>query len=239
MISGVRNIVAHEPAREVWKYLRLFLSVDSTTEKLRQIHKVPEGQHQANLRKQAKQIGYCLKQAEEYFQASEGVDLATRPLLLYYGCVSLSQALVLLKKDGTFSLDASRRSGKHNHHGLDLKRGLAETAVKAEKVEDFFSTIRCICHRNSQEEPVGHFPVVYGCLEPSAFVVQAQIYEQGRNTYMERDWPCNCADLQPLERIAERSFNCWEILKCLPDLTVACTNFAFVRQLRPARSHKR
>jgi hypothetical protein len=72
MITGVRDIVAHEPAREVWKYLRLFLSVDSTVEKLRRIHKVPEGQHEANLKKQAKQIGYCLRQAEEILSSIRG-----------------------------------------------------------------------------------------------------------------------------------------------------------------------
>jgi hypothetical protein len=98
--------------REVWKYLRLFLNVDGTVVKISEMHKVPKGEHEANLKKQGKQIGYCLRQGEEYFQASEGVDLATRPLLLYYGCVSLSQALVLVKKDGTFSLDANRRSGR-------------------------------------------------------------------------------------------------------------------------------
>jgi YaaC-like protein len=76
--------------------------------KISEMHKVPKGEHEANLKKQGKQIGYCLRQGEEYFQASEGVDLATRPLLLYYGCVSLSQ----VKKDGTFSLDANRRSGR-------------------------------------------------------------------------------------------------------------------------------
>jgi YaaC-like Protein len=35
---------------------------------------------------------------------------------------------------------------------------------------------------------------------------------------MERGWPCNCADLQPIAKIVERSFNCWEILRSLPDL---------------------
>jgi hypothetical protein len=215
---GVRDIVAHDPEREVWKYLRLFLSLDSTVEQLRKIHKVAEGCQQANLRKQARQIGYCVRQAEEYFHAAEEVDLATQPLLLYYGCVSLSQALVLLKKDGTFSLDASRKSGKHSHHGLDLERGLVESAVRAEKVQEFFSTIRCRLHRNPRNEPAGHFPVFYSCLDPAAFIVHAEIYDQGRETFMERDWPCNCADLQPLDSFAERDFNCWEILRSLPDL---------------------
>jgi YaaC-like protein len=218
MITDVKDIVSHDPSREVWKYLRLFSDIDRTVKKLRQIHKVPEGRHEANLRKQARQIGYCLRQAEEYFQASERVELATRPLLLYYGCVSLSQALVLIKRDGTFSLDASRKAGKHNHHGLDLETGRAEGAAKARTLEDFFSTIRCKCHTNTRGEPAGHFPIVYSCLEPSAFIVHAELHDWGRSSYMERDFPCNCADLQPLEKVASQQFSCWELLRSLPDL---------------------
>ncbi len=218
MITGVRDVVSHDPSREVWRYLRLFSNIEGTVANLRQIHKLTEGEHESNLRKQARQVSYCLRQAEEYFQASRRVDLVTRPLLLYYGCVSLSQALVLIKKDGTFSLDATRKVGKHSHHGLDLERGLAETAAKARTPEDFFSTILCKCHTNSRDELVGHFPLVYGCLEPSAFIVHAEVHDSGRTVYIERDFPCNCVDLQPLDRVANQRFNCWELLKSLPDL---------------------
>jgi len=218
MISVARNVVSHDPQREVWRYLRLFLNVHGTARRLREIHEVPEGKHEANLRKQAKQIGYCLRQAEEYFQASERVELATRPLLLYYGCVSLAQALVLMKKDGTFSLDASRRSRKHNHHGLELERGTAEAAAKAVTLQDFFSTLKCTCHTNSRGELAGHFALVYSCLEPSAFIIHSEFHDWGRTSYVKRDDPCNCADLQPLDRLANQSFSCWELLRTLPDL---------------------
>jgi YaaC-like Protein len=218
VITSVREIVSHNPSREIWKYLRLFLNPDATVEKLRQLHKVPTNKHEGNLKKQARQLSYCLRQAEEYFHASERVDLATQPLLLYYGCVSLSQSLVLLKKDGTFSLDASRKFGKHNHHGLELERGLAEMAAKGETLERFFSTIQCACHKNAQGEPTGHFPVVYSCLEPPAFIVHSELHDAGRPSYIERDDAVNCADLQPLDRIGNQRFSCWELLKSLPDL---------------------
>jgi hypothetical protein len=116
VITRATEIISHDPLREVWKYLRL-LNVDGTVVKISERHNVPKGEHEANLKKQGSRSAIVLRQGEEYFQASEGVDLATRPLLLYYGCVSLSQALVVVKKDGTFGLDASRRSGRHNHHG--------------------------------------------------------------------------------------------------------------------------
>ncbi len=218
MIRGVREIVSHDPTREIWKHLRLLLNIDGTVQRLRQLHKIPEGEQEGNLKKQARQIGYCLRQAEEYFQASERVELATRPLLLYYGCVSLLQALILTKKDGTFSLDASRRSGKHKHHGLELKRGLAEAAAKARGSEEFFSSIQCACHTNSRGEPVGLFPVAYSCLDPPAFVLRAEIQDWGRAFHLTRSDPTACADIQPLAKLVGRDFNCWEILKTLPDL---------------------
>jgi YaaC-like protein len=218
MINDVRDILTHDASRETWKYLRLFQSVERTVERLQQIHSVPQGKHESNLKKQARQVGYCLRQAEEYFTASETVELATRPLLLYYGCVNLSQALVLLKNDGAFSLDATRKSEKHRHHGLELNRALAEKAARAGTLDSFFSAVQCACHRNSQGELAGHFPILYRCLEPSAFIVHSQVREVGRNTFMERNDPCACADLQPLDTIATKPFSCWELLGDLPDL---------------------
>lgn len=71
-----------------------------------------------NCKKQAQQIRYCLRQAEEYFSASDAVSLATQPLLQYYGTMSLAIAEFLLKQDGTVSLDRAR--GTHGHHGLEF-----------------------------------------------------------------------------------------------------------------------
>ena len=60
---GVRDIVSHDPSREIWKQLRLFLSVEGTVERLRRTHKIQKGKYEADLKKQARQIGYCLRQA--------------------------------------------------------------------------------------------------------------------------------------------------------------------------------
>src|SRR6476620_6384134 len=120
MISSVRNIASNNPGAEVWKYLRLFLNPERTAKRIREIHKIEHGKHVKNIEKQAIQIAHCIRQAEEYFTASSDVGLATRPLLLYYGAVALSRALILLKKDGTYSLDGMRKAKKHRHHGLVL-----------------------------------------------------------------------------------------------------------------------
>src|SRR5437667_11322657 len=101
MMTGVRNVTSENPVLEIWKSLRLFLNSDRTVRELRRIHSIEAGQHETNLKKQATQIGYCIRQAEQYFTAAAQVGLATKPVLLYYGCVGLSQALVLLQRDGT------------------------------------------------------------------------------------------------------------------------------------------
>lgn len=72
-----------------------------------------------NVRKQSNQIRQCLTQAKEYFRAANAVSLATKPLLLYYGVMSLALAQILMKGNGDVSLDKAR--GEHAHHGLVLK----------------------------------------------------------------------------------------------------------------------
>ena len=124
MIKVVKNITSENPIEQVWKLLRFFLDISFVSKTIRRIHAIPEGKFNSDVKKQARQIGYCIRQAEEYFHASSKVGLPTRPTLLYYGAVSLSRALILLRQDGTHSFDALRKSGKHSHHGLDLRRGL-------------------------------------------------------------------------------------------------------------------
>src|SRR5581483_12148107 len=99
MIEGFKEVTTEDPVRQTWRFLRFFLDVPYVSKLLNQIHNVPEGKFKADIHKQATQIGYCIRQAEEYFRASLQVSLATRPTLLYYGAMSLSQALFLLRKD--------------------------------------------------------------------------------------------------------------------------------------------
>jgi len=233
MITDVREIVSYDPVREVWKHLRLFLNVDGTAERLRQLHKIPPETQGDNLKKQARQIGYCIRQAEEYFKASEEVGLATRPLLLYYGCVALSQALILTKKDGTFSLDASRKSGKHRHHGLELERGLVDSAAKVRGLYEFFSMIKASLCMSPGGEAVGHFPLFFSCLDPPAFVLRANIVDRGRTSSLIHTIPQVCADLQPLSRLVGKSLSCGEIVLTLPDLYATLVQLGAGPTIRP------
>ncbi len=203
MIKSVRNIASSTPRAEVWRYLRLYLNSDRTARRVRQIHNITAGSHEANISKQCIQVGYCIRQAEEYFRASESVGLATKPLLLYYGCVALSRALILIKKDGTYSLDGMRKAKKHRHHGLILDEGAAEQSSKEPTAYEFFSHIRCSCFVKEDGTPWGHFPVFYEALDPSVFSVHVKIRESDRSSYLERDIPQVCADALNLSQVKD------------------------------------
>lgn len=128
-----------------------------------ELQSVPQ-KHARNVRKQAEQIRYCLIQAAEYFAAAETVSLATKPLLLYYGTMSLALAEILFKQDGGSSLDIAR--GQNAHHGLTLRverrpnllKNLSESALALgarpliREGNSRFGTFE-LWHRSSRETP--------------------------------------------------------------------------------------
>jgi len=253
MIQGIKNLTSENPIGQIWKYLRFFLDIPSVLETIRRIHNIPKGKFDSYVKKQARQIGYCIRQAEEYFQASSQVGLATRPTLLYYGAVSLSRAVVLLRQDGTHSFDALRKSNKHNHHGLDLIRGLAAVPRPADGLEVFFNSLQCNCHtlkkplkpsgtpKASKENlsiettrnakccekniPWGHFALFYRSLVPCAFQIPMEIHDHGKDTFIKRDHPQVCANLLELDSLISNPFDGLSILKTLPDMYFALKEF--------------
>jgi hypothetical protein len=217
MINQLQNISAENPSAEVWKHLRFFLDVQTTANRIRRLQGIAEDTQRRNIEKQAHQIAFCIRQAEQYFTASSHVGLATRPVLLYYGAMHLSQALILLKKDGTHSLDARRKAYRHNHHGLDLNRGKAEGAATATNAQDFLKFIECSCHIH-EEKPWGHFPLFVDSLVPTAFTIHCGIFLVGKQSFLERDIPMNSLDPMPVAKLASRTLNALELIKGLPDL---------------------
>src|SRR5437870_1910572 len=217
MITGVRTITAASAIAEVWKYLRFFLSTDKTSATIRSIHGIPEGQQDKNIEKQANQVAYSIRQAEQYFRASSLVDLTTRPLLLYYGAVSLSQALILLKNDGTYSLDMSRKLKKHRHHGLDL-HGNVEAAAKAKSFREFWESIICSVHKKESGELWGHFPTFYRSLDPDVFSYAVQIQVSGEPSLLTQETVTPSADPSSIDTIAAQPINAYGLLKMLPDM---------------------
>lgn len=222
MIQGFKDITAENPIKEVWKLLRFFRDVKFASDQHRRILNISEEtyqRHKKYIEKQARQVGYCIRQAEEYFQASSQVGLATRPNLLYYGAVSLSQALILLRQNGEYSLDARRNHEKHNHHGLELK-GLVKNFKADDGTEAFFNSLQCNCFTKNEQEnktPWGHFPLFYQSLLPGAIAIPKKIIDVDKGILQTFDIK-PCADKLSLETLIEQNLNSLKILKTLPDM---------------------
>jgi hypothetical protein len=230
-IKSVKDLVVEDPIKQVWKFLRSFEDVEFTTNRICEIHNIKKDN---NTRKQASQIGYCIRQAQEYFQASQKVGLVTSPNLLYYGATSLSRALILLTQSGEYSFDALRKADKHNHHGLELKKSFKNK--KIEKLEDFLNLLQCelfakpIKLENLDKDaidletgdraiPWGNFPLFYKSLISDACVVSVKTY-QGSDigSYLKYNDVITCRDIPPIKSLIKSKFNCFDLVKSLPDL---------------------
>jgi hypothetical protein len=117
IITRCERIRTGDVSKFAWSRLSQFQNIDHTASAICDLHKLDK-KHLSNARQQAEQIKYCLSQAKEYFDAGKTVSLATRPVLLYYGVMSLALAEILLKQTGDSRLSVLRQ--KHNCHGLQL-----------------------------------------------------------------------------------------------------------------------
>src|SRR5689334_4245055 len=88
-----QNYTAHyteNPIQEIWNHLLFFADPSF-------LKNVWEGENIST--KLISFVSTSLKQAHEYFQASQGVSLTTRPLLLYYSMLNLAKAIITIRKD--------------------------------------------------------------------------------------------------------------------------------------------
>ncbi|MGU3660502.1 YaaC family protein [Methylobacterium fujisawaense] len=133
MIIQSHTIVnSRDVSRYAWSELRRFHNVRYVYDIHKRINGIDD-KYKKFAVKQAEQIRFCLIQAREYASAAEQVSLSTRPVLMYYSCMSLALAEILMKQTGDSSLDVARKV--HNHHGLTLE--IDEMKVK--KGEDLRS----------------------------------------------------------------------------------------------------
>lgn len=100
-----------------WTGLRLYQNEEVASNRLIYKHQLIDKQT-ANAKKQARQLKYCLQQAQEYWAAANTAAVATRPLQLYYCSQSLAMSQILWNGDGDSSLDRLRQS--EAHHGLSF-----------------------------------------------------------------------------------------------------------------------
>ncbi|MBT2722299.1 YaaC family protein [Bacillus sp. ISL-46] len=217
MIDQIKQIMTQDVSKEIWKNLRYFLDNEYTTKLIKKNLNITEDKFDKFIKKQARQISFCIRQAEEYFLASTQVGLATRPLLMYYGAVNLSQALFLLKKDGNFSLDKLREEKKHSHHGLEIIRGNIERA-NTKNINEFFQQIQCQVYFN-QGKPWGQFPLFYDSLVSPAIKVEVEIYDSTfGSSFLKRNLSMNSNDVAPISGFIGKKFNIFDLIKNLPDL---------------------
>lgn len=148
---------------EVWRRLMEYANVELATSAIENFHgKAPNKRVAANYRKQAEQTRVCLLQAREYFEAARLSSLVTQPNHLYYGIVALSSACMLIRGDGSHSLDFLRRDNKNAHHGLDFTFSSDQKRAK-EGLSLLENSYVRVC-------PNGHFFNWYSTLSPSIAV---------------------------------------------------------------------
>lgn len=105
------------PLKDLWEHLK-FLSIENNCKRLLngeiQSNRTITYSEGAVIDKKSKQISMCIKQAHEYFVASESVSINTSPLLLFYGMLSLSKALIIANKEEIYLDDIK-------YHGLETR----------------------------------------------------------------------------------------------------------------------
>lgn len=215
-IAQVKEIISEDPIKQIWKLLHYFHDIQYTSKQIKRVHGITDGTQDKNIEKQAQNISYCLKQAEDYFKASTVVGLSTRPTLLYYGVVNLSQALVLLRQNGDYSFDVLRKNDKqYSNHGLELVKEIK--AIKPSQPIQFFEYLKCKIKTN-ENGPIGQFAIFYKSLVPPAICIHQSIHDSDKSTYIENNIAHPAVDIIPIENLTAKDISIFEAIKGLPDL---------------------
>lgn len=215
MIQLIKTISTENPINEMWNYLFLFCDESFYIGKIQQsISSLDFEKNRLNIEKQAKQIKLSLKQAKEYFDAANEVSIITKPLLVYYGYVALSKALILIKNDGEYSYDYMRMKEKHNHHGLNLKKDFS--TCNSKYLSDFLGTIESTVNFN-KDTPWGNFPIFYNSISSDSILITGKYEIENSSIYATEYQLCDSVDKRQILNKME-TFNLLELFQYLPDL---------------------
>ena len=238
-----RPLGPESPSDEVWSRLRLFMVEQYASREIREVHHLAAHEEAANVRKQARQLGQCIQQGEDYFNAAPHAGLATRPLLLYYGTVHLTRAITLLTLTGDYSVDRLRSQEKHRHHGLTLKVTSAGLGLTSCTAAQFFGAIGCQCHVKrpvaqpnplpptvptngsvvSKPEPWGHFALAYRCLHGDFVVIEEEIKESAMAiTIYERRVAQRGNPVPAIDSFLDKQLTADWLLRTCPDTYHVC-----------------
>ena len=130
--------------------------------------------------------------------------------------MSLSTALVLLRQDGSHSLDALRRDRRHQHHGLVLSRGSLQTNRPASSTKEFLTAVKCDL-KIKNDVPWGLFGLFYNSLVPCCVASKVDIRDKGKSTYLSSHSVHPCIDMVEITALVGNTFNTLELIKSLPD----------------------
>jgi hypothetical protein len=121
------------PLKDIWEHLK-FLAVENNCKRLL------NGEIKSNrpllytdkevVRRKSKEISLSIKQAFEYFKASEESSIHTSPLIIFYGMLSLSKALIVANEEEIF-LDNIK------YHGLETRPRYDYLKDYSDKEEDW------------------------------------------------------------------------------------------------------
>ncbi len=157
-ISGLYTFRTNNVEKKVWEYLRRFQNINYVETLL--ISEIPPiSQNFTLIHRKAEDISSAIIQAEEYFETAKLLSMRTRPLILYYGMVSLAKCLIMLG-DNSYTLEANQINRRHGSHGLttsvDNRMPRTQAARNSDSLVDEFVRV------NNGREP-GVFSLLHSC----------------------------------------------------------------------------
>jgi hypothetical protein len=149
----VVRVNCENPIREIWH----ILSDDENEYKVRKnLRSYYEEIHATytdeDIERNASYFSYCIKQGKEYFTTAPQVSLLTRPLIIFYGMVSLAKAIVVLNNP-KYVLQLKDRHSRSRQHGLGyLDNESAHSFIENDEVilfeDGIFPTIFQVFYRD-------------------------------------------------------------------------------------------
>lgn len=199
---------------ESWRRLLEYANTELTYEAIEEIH--GPASNKSNYLKQAEQVRVSLLQAKEYFDAAQNASLYTKANHLYYGAVSLSTACMLIRGDGSKSLDYLRTQPNTAHHGLEFT--FSSNIKSAKKGLDLLQK------SSVKVREKGHFINWYETLENNQAVYALHTKENHNGSSTSLTKIGQFAIPTNTEIVGEKR-SLEELLKRIPDLFSALTRY--------------
>ena len=129
------DLLTDDPESEIWFRLSEDESEYSVRKKMiRHYDKEGVDYDVSKLDETVSYFVYSLKQGKEYFTASKGVSILTRPLLLFYGMVCLAKLPIILKNP-RYPTQIGKKRGLRMHGLTYLENGNDELIVENDIVK--------------------------------------------------------------------------------------------------------